>query len=316
MSVKMHFGITAGNAAPWSDLLAMWRFLDRETRFDSAWLFDHFVPGMPGDPPGGICHEAWTALAALAASTDRIRLGVLVTGVTYRNPALLAKMAATVDHISDGRLEFGIGAAWHDAEHRMYGYDFPSVRERQDRLEEAVQIVRLLFESDDPASFAGKHYTLDAAVCDPKPVQRPRPPIVIGGDGPKRTLRTLARYGDVMDSGGTPDMLRRKMTVLDAHCRDAGRDPAEITRGYRGPIIVSDNTELIDRVSNATASGYGLTPEDVKRHMPVGSAAHVRETVERYADAGIQRMIALTQPPWKFDIYRRLNDEVVSAFSS
>lgn len=315
MPAKMHFGIAAGQAAPWADLLAMWRFLDRETRFDSAWLFDHFVPGMPGDDPRGQCHEAWTALAALAASTDRIRLGVLVSGVTYRNPALLAKMAATVDHVSDGRLEFGIGAAWHDAEHRMYGYDFPSVRERQDRLEEAVQVVRLLFESDTPASFTGKHYRLDGAICDPRPVQRPRPPIVVGGDGEKRTLRTLARYGDVMDSGGTPDMIRHKMSVLDAHCRDAGRDPSEIARGYRGPMIVSDNPAFIDRVAQATASSYGISPEDVKRQMPIGSAAHVRGVIDQYAAAGVHRMIALTLPPWKFDIYRRLSDEVIVAFT-
>lgn len=311
----MHFGITAGQAAPWPDLLAMWRFLDRETKFGSAWLFDHFVPGMPGDPPGGLCHEGWTALSALAASTERIRLGVLVSGVTYRNPALLAKMASTVDHVSGGRLELGIGAAWHDSEHRMFGYDFPSVRERQDRLEEAVQVMRLLFESEAPVSFAGRHYRIEEAICDPKPIQRPRPPIVIGGDGEKRTLRTLARYGDVMDSGGTPAMLRHKIDVLERHCHDAGRDPTEIERGYRGPMIVSDNADFIERVAGMTAAGYGLTSEEVKREMPIGSAAHVRAAVERYAEAGVTRMIALTQWPWKHDVYRRINDEVVEAFA-
>src|SRR5512134_1157145 len=121
--MKMHFGVTAGQATSWDDLLAMWQFLDRETKFESAWLFDHFVAGMPQDAPSP-CHEGWTALAALAAATTRLRLGVLVSGVTYRNPALLAKMASTVDHISDGRLELGIGAAWHDTEHAMYGYAF------------------------------------------------------------------------------------------------------------------------------------------------------------------------------------------------
>jgi F420-dependent oxidoreductase-like protein len=311
----MHFGITAGQAAPWADLKTMWRFLDRETKFTSAWLFDHFVPGMPGETPGGICLEAWTTLAALASSTDRLRLGVLVSGVTYRNPALLAKMAATVDHVSEGRLELGLGAAWHDAEHRMFGFDFPSVRERSDRLEEAVQLIRLLFESDEPVSFAGTYYTLDQAVCDPRPLQRPRPPIVIGGDGEKRTLRTLARYGDVMDSGGTPEMLRQKIAVLERHCHDAGRNPAEIEHAYRGPIIVSDNTAFIDRIAATTAQQSGITIDDVKRYMPIGNADHVRATVERYAEAGIQRMIMLSQWPWKLDFYRRINDEVVAAFS-
>jgi F420-dependent oxidoreductase-like protein len=311
----MEFGITAGQAAPWRDLVDMWRFLDRETKFQSAWLFDHFVAGMPGGDSSGDCHEAWTALAALAAVTERIRIGVLVTGVTYRNPALLAKMAATVDHVSGGRLELGIGAAWHDTEHDMYGYDFPSVRERQDRLEEAVQVMRLLFESEQPVSFDGRYYQLRDAVCEPKPVQRPRPPIVIGGEGERRTLRTLARYGDVMDCGGPPERVRAKIAVLEAHCRDAGRDPSEITKGWRGPVIVSDNPALIDRVAGMTAQGTGMTAEAAKKQMPIGDARHVRAMVERYAEAGVQRMTVLTQAPWKHEIYRRLSDEVVAAFA-
>lgn len=311
----MHFGITAGQAAPWLDLIEMWQFLDRDTQFSSAWLFDHFVPGMPGEGSEGACFEAWTALAALAASTRRIRLGVLVSGVTYRNPALVAKMATTVDYASDGRLEVGLGAAWHDSEHRMFGYDFPSVRERQDRLEEAVQVIRLLFESDKPLSFAGKYYQIEDALCDPRPVQHPRPPIVIGGQGERRTLRTLARYGDVMDAGGTPAMMRHKIDVLERHCRDAGRDANEIERGWRGPIVVSDNADFIERVAAETGASYGLTPEEAKREFPIGTAEHVREMVERYAEAGVTRMIVLTKWPWKLEVYRRLNDEVVAAFT-
>ena len=254
-------------------------------------------------------------MSALAALTDRIRLGVLVTGVTYRNPALLAKMAATVDHVSAGRLEVGIGAAWHDAEHAMYGYDFPSVRERQDRLEEAVQVIGMLFSSDDPVSFEGRYYGLRDAVCDPRPLQKPRPPIVVGGEGEKRTLRTLARYGDVMDCGGTPQMLRHKIEVLSAHCRDAGRDPDEIEKGYRGPIIVSDNADTVGRFAAMIATQYGMSEGDVRRQMPIGNAAHVREVVERYAEVGVTRMIMLTQAPWRHDTFRRISDEVVSAFT-
>jgi alkanesulfonate monooxygenase SsuD/methylene tetrahydromethanopterin reductase-like flavin-dependent oxidoreductase (luciferase family) len=238
-----------------------------------------------------------------------------VTGVTYRNPALLAKVVTTLDVISGGRAFLGIGAAWHDTEHTMFGYDFPSVRERQDRLEEAVQIVRLLFESDEPVSFMGKHYRIEQAVCEPKPVQRPRPPIVVGGQGERRTLRTLARFGDVMDAGGTPAMMRHKIDVLERHCREAGRDPNEIERGYRGPIIVSDNADFIDRIAAETGAAYGLTPDEVKREMPIGTAAHVRDVVRRYAEAGVSRMIVLTKWPWKLEIYRRLNDEVVAAFT-
>lgn len=310
----MQFGIVAAQTTPWPELVGMWRFLDRETQFSTAWLIDHLVPGEPGDGPQGPCFDGWTALAALAEATERIRLGVLVTGVTYRNPGLLAKMASTVDHVSNGRLELGIGAAWHDAEHRMFGYAFPSIREREDRLEEAVQLIRLLFESDEPVSFAGEHYRLENAFCDPKPVQRPRPPIVIGGEGEKRTLRTLARYGDVMDCGGTPETLRQKIRVVEDHCRDAGRNPAEIEKAWRGPIVVSDNQVYLDRLAGLLAPEYKLTGDEVRRQMPIGSAQHVRDVVKRYGDAGVQRMTMITTAPWKLDVYRRVNDEVVAAF--
>lgn len=310
----MHFGVNTGQATSWREIADMWRFLDRETKFQSAWLVDHFVPGETEDDARGEHLEGWSTLAALAASTERLRVGVLVTGVTYRNPALLAKMAATVDHISAGRLELGLGAAWHEVEHRMFGYAFPPIREREDRLEEAVQIIRLLFESQGAVSFQGKHYCLNDAVFEPRPLQRPRPPIVIGGDGEKRTLRTLARYGDVMDCGGTPDMLRHKIEVLERHCRDAGRDSREIEKGYDGPIVVSDNQDHLNRLFPLIAAEYGLSEDIVRREMPMGSAQHVREVVARYADAGIQRMVMPSQAPWNRDFYRRINDEVVEAF--
>lgn len=312
---KMRFGIMAGQAAPWREVADMWRFLDRETKFHSAYLFDHFVSDDAAAEHRGIHFEAWTSLAALAAITDRIRIGVLVTGVTYRNPALLAKMAATVDHVSDGRLELGIGAAWHEPEHRMYGWPYPSNREREDRLEEAVQVIRLLFDSEGLATFDGRHYRLDGAVFDPKPVQQPRPPILVGGGGEKRTLRTLARYGDIMNVSGTPDEVRHKIAVLESHCRDAGRDPGEIEKTYWGPVVVSDNTALIDRIAGMVAAAMGMSADEAKRAMPIGSAEHVREVIAQYADAGVERMIMMSQAPWKRDIYRRLNDEIVEAFA-
>jgi F420-dependent oxidoreductase-like protein len=311
---SMRFGIMAAQTTPWSELSGFVRFLDRETQFHSAFVVDHMVPGVPGADDSGICFEGWTALAGLAAMTERIRLGVMVTGVTYRNPALLAKMAVTVDHISNGRLELGIGAAWHDAEHRAYGWEFPSVRERQDRLEEAVQLLRLLFERNGRVSFNGKYYQLDQAAFEPGPVQQPRPPIIVGGGGERRTLRTLARYGDVMNTGGTPYAMRQKIAVLEQHCRDAGRDPAEIEKTYQGPIVVSANAVFIDRVAAMIAADGSITADEAKRSMPIGTAAHVRGVVEEYATAGVQRMVSITVPPWKPDIYRRLNDEVVTAF--
>ncbi len=312
----MHFGIMAGQAGvDWREIADMWRFLDRETSFHSAWVFDHFVAGDPGQDYGGICFEAWSSLAALAALTQRIRLGVLVTGVTYRHPALLAKMAVTVDHLSVGRLELGVGAAWHEPEHRMYGIPYPSNREREDRLEEAVQIIRLLFESEGPVSFAGKLYQLEEAVFEPKPLQRPHLPILIGGGGEKRTLRTAARFADAINVSGSPEMIRHKIAVLKRHCSDVGRDADEIEKTYWGPIIVSTNEALIGRVATAVADTLGVSPEEATRVMPIGSAEHVRTVVEEYARAGVSRMIMMSQAPWKRDIYARINDEVVQAFT-
>jgi F420-dependent oxidoreductase-like protein len=311
----MRFGIQVANhRVSWQEMSDFARFLDRETLFHSAWTYDHFIEPGPGGPTDTSVFEGWAALAALAAITERIRLGCLVTGVTYREPGVLAKMAATVDHISDGRLEFGIGAAWLEAEHRMFGMPFPPVRERQDRLEEAVHLIRLLFDAEGPVSFNGKYYRLEEAVFAPRCVQRPHPPIMVGGGGEHRTLRTLARYGDVMNVSGTPEMVRRKIEVLEQHCRDAGRDPAEIRKTVFTPVIVSDNQGLIDRVASMAATA-DLPAEEVKRQMPIGSASHVREVVQRYADIGVEEMITQSQGPWKRDIYARLNDEVVSAFS-
>lgn len=313
---KMKFGLqTSLNNVEWREITDMWRFLDRETQFHNAWTFDHFVPPGPGQDPNANCFEGWSALAALAAVTERIRLGCLVTGVTYREPTVLAKMAATVDHISGGRLEFGIGAAWHEPEHRMYGIPFPPVRERQDRLDEAMQVLRLLFNADGPVSFEGKFYRLENAVFVPRFVQQPHAPIMIGGGGEKRTLRAAARYANVMNVSGTPEMVQHKIAVLEQHCRDAGRDPAEIEKTVFGTIVVTDNQGLIDRLAGMFGAGMGLKPDEAKRLLPIGSAAHVRGVVEQYAALGVTQMIMMSQGPWKQDVYRRINDEVVAAFA-
>jgi F420-dependent oxidoreductase-like protein len=312
----MRFGIqTSLNNVEWREIEEMWRFLDRETAFYSAWTFDHFVPPGPGQDANVNCFEGWAALSALAAVTERVRLGCLVTGVTYRQPAVLAKMAATVDHVSDGRLEFGIGAAWHEPEHRMYGLPFPPIREREDRLEEAVRLIRALFDADGRVDFTGKHYTLENAVFVPRCVQRPHAPIMVAGGGEKRTLRTCARYGDVMNVHGTVAVVRRKIAVLEQHCRDAGRDPGAVEKTISATVVVSDNQGLIDRVAGMFGAGMGLSPEEAKKVLPIGSAGHVRELVERYAEAGVTQVIMQTQGPWKREVYERINNEVVSRFA-
>jgi len=196
--------------------------------FDSVWVMDHLYQiGMVG-PKEDPMLEGYTLLAALAARTRRVGLGTMVTGVTYRNPALLAKIVTTLDVISSGRAILGLGAAWNDDEHAGYGYDFPPVKERMDRLEEALQICRAMFTETAP-TFDGRYYRIHEVLNNPKPI-RGRIPILIGGSGEKRTLRLVAQYGDACNLFGDPDTVRHKIGVLERHCADVGRDPAGITK--------------------------------------------------------------------------------------
>jgi F420-dependent oxidoreductase-like protein len=201
--------------------------LAEELGFDGAWGFDHFQP-MYGEGPGEI-FEGMTTLAALAGVTSRIRLGLLVAGVTYRHPAVLAAQALTVDHASHGRLELSLGAAWHDKEHAEFGIPFPSTSERFDLLEDALEIIQRLY-TGDTVSYEGKQVSLQDARMQPLPVQRPHPPIWIGGTGPKRTLPLVARYADVWHSWGTPKSLLEANDRIDELATEAGRDPKAIMR--------------------------------------------------------------------------------------
>jgi F420-dependent oxidoreductase-like protein len=219
--------------------------------FDSLWLMDHLyqieVVGPREDP----MLEAYTLLGALAARTSEIALGTMVTGVTYRNPALLAKIVTTLDIISSGRAILGIGAAWNDDEHAGYGYDFPTAKERLDRLEEALQIIPAMFTEETP-SFVGRHYRVQEVLNNPKPV-RGRIPVLIGGGGEKRTLRLVAQYGDACNLFGGPDDVRHKLDVLERHCADVGRDPAEITKTVL--LTVGDPGKAADKIPAYTAVG-------------------------------------------------------------
>jgi F420-dependent oxidoreductase-like protein len=223
----MRFGIkTSPQDTTWDDLLDVWRAADDIDVFESAWNFDHFYPIF--SDPTGPCMEAWVTLSALAQATSRLRVGTMVNGMPYRHPALLANMAATLDIVSGGRLELGLGAGWNEEEANAYGIDLGSVKDRLDRFEEGVQVViRLL--SQDVTDFDGRFYRLDQARNEPKGPQRPHPPICIGGSGEKRTLRITARYAQHWNHAmPTVDDLTRKLDVLRAHCDDVGTDFDEI----------------------------------------------------------------------------------------
>ncbi len=207
-------------------MLAVWQAADEIELFESGWTFDHFYPIFSDST--GPCLEGWVTLTALAQATKRLRLGTLVSGIHYRHPALLANMAATLDIVSGGRLEIGIGAGWNEEESGAYGMELGSVKERSDRFEEACEVLVGLL-TQETTTFRGEHYQLTDARCEPKGVQRPHPPICIGGSGEKRTLRTTAKYAQHWNFvGGTPEEFTRKRDVLHRHCADIGRDPAEI----------------------------------------------------------------------------------------
>jgi F420-dependent oxidoreductase-like protein len=202
--------------------------LAEDAGFDGAWVFDHFK-ALYGDPTGP-CLEGWTLLAGLSRETDRIRIGTLVTGMTYRHPSVLAAQAVTVDHLSNGRLELGVGAAWNEEEHRQLGIDFPSAGERMDRLEEGVQVLKLLMTTDE-ATLAGSRYRLDHAALRPRPIQRPHPPLWIGGTGRKRLLPAAGRYADVWHGwADSAEELAQMNAIIDRAAEEAGRDPGDIAR--------------------------------------------------------------------------------------
>ena len=246
---------TSPQHTTWQEILSVWQEADGIDLFESGWLFDHFYP-IAGDSSGP-CLEGWTALAALAQATRRLRLGVLVSGIHYRHPAVLANMAATLDVISGGRLELGIGAGWNEEESGAYGIELGSVRERSDRFEEACQILISLL-SQPTTTFDGTYYQLNEARNEPKGPQKPHPPIVIGGSGEKRTLRTTALYAQHWNFvGGTPEEFAHKRDVLYAHCEAVGRDPKEITLSSH----IRMHGDSADEVQRAAAAAEGLARE-------------------------------------------------------
>jgi F420-dependent oxidoreductase-like protein len=259
---------TAPQNTTWADMLAVWQAADDIELFESGWLFDHFYP-IAGDSAGP-CLEGWSALTALAQATTRLRLGTLVTGIHYRHPAVLANMAAAIDIISGGRLELGIGAGWNQQESGAYGIELGTPRERSDRFEEACQVLISLL-SQETTDFSGRYYQLAGARNEPKGVQRPHPPIVIGGSGERRTLRTTARYAQHWNFvGGTPEEFARKRDVLYAHCQDVGRDPKEITLSSH---VRLEGTDVAGAAAQAAAFGeHGLDLAIVYLRPPLSPA--------------------------------------------
>jgi F420-dependent oxidoreductase-like protein len=269
----MKFGVDVSqHHMLWDEILDRVRF-GEQAGFDGAWVFDHFKP-LYGNSVGP-CYEGWTLLAALAASTERIRLGILVTGVTYRHPSVLAAEAAVIDHVSNGRLEFAIGAAWFDGEHNELGIDFPGNRERIERLDEAIDVIRLLM-TEAGASYDGKYYSLKNATYEPKPIQQPHPPIWVGGTGEKLMLPLVARQADVWHGFGNLADLKRRAEILDRHAEKAGRDPAAIKRST-ALSLSEDWTEVRERIDAVDDMGFSY----LTCSWPSEGKARLEEFVEK-----------------------------------
>lgn len=253
----MRFAIkTAPQHTTWEAMLDVWRAADDIDLYESAWTFDHFEPIFSDRT--GPCLEGWITLAALAQATRRLRVGVLVTGVPYRHPSVLANMAATLDIVSGGRLELGLGAGWNTDESTALGIDLPPLRERFDRFDEALDVVTTLL-ANEVSDYDGRYFTLRQARCEPKPVQRPRPPIVIGGTGPNRTLRAVARHADHWNHpGATPDEWRGTLDVLHERCAEIGRDPNTITTSTHVRVDWDEPKSAADECARWADAGLDL----------------------------------------------------------
>jgi len=278
----VRFGIVTDQNLPWPALVERWRVFE-ELGFDSAWDCDHFIqPSRPSGP----YFEAWTLLAALATVTSRMRIGVLVSCNTFRHPSLLAKEALTVDHVSNGRLELGLGAGWYEPEHPMFGVEFPPPGELVARYREAVELVDTLLRND-VTSYAGRFYQVREAPMRPRPVQQPRPPLMLAAHK-RKMLRIVAEYADSWNSFGTVDEMRARNAILDEHCAAIGRDPRTIVRSLYG--------------------WAAMMPHD-----PWQSLDAFHDMVGRYAEAGVNEFLIDQPRPEQQAVLERVAAEIFPA---
>jgi F420-dependent oxidoreductase-like protein len=313
MTRKVRFGWqTAPQNTTWQELRATWKLID-SLGYDTAWTFDHFFPIL--SDPSGPCFEGWIALTALAAETSRVQAGVLVSGNTYRHPAVLAKMATTLDHITGGRLIMGIGAAWFEMEHTAYGIPFQTTAERIHRLDEAAEIIKRLW-TEKQVTFKGRYYQLKDAYCEPKPVQQPCPRIMIGGSGEKLMLRVIAKRADIWNTFGSPELFRHKIEVLRDHCAAVDRNFDGIEVSWAGAALVTDSRDEKDELLRRFAAAFGITPEQYELGALVGSASEVRDRIAQFIDVGVSHFIPIANTPFNHESIRRFAEEVIPPFRS
>ena len=272
----MRFSFWPNPAQSYPEVLALAEHVEA-TGWSGIWYADHFMPD--AEDTSAPWPEAWTTLAAIGAKVPRLRIGTLVTGNTYRHPAVLAKMAATLDHITGGRVVLGLGSGWQENEHRQYGIEFYDVAERLARLDEACAVIKALY-SEPVANFTGERYQLNDASLEPKPVQDPLP-LMIGGGGEKVTLKITARWADEWNVWGTPETLEHKMRILDAHCESLGRDPKDIQRSAVALLFMSNDEAYVKQMKDA----------GIQRASIIGTVSEVRDIVAQYEALGVNELI-------------------------
>lgn len=277
---ELRFGFkTAQQHATWESILAVWKEAEDIPAFTHGWLFDHLNP-IDNDEGIGDCFEGWTMISALAASTKRLRLGLLTGCNTYRDPALHAQMAATVDVISGGRVDFGDGAGWNEYEHRSRNIELPTPGKRLRMLEEAIEITKALW-TEEKVDYDGKYYQLHGARLSPKPVQKPGPPILIGGSGEQLTLKIVAKHADIWNySGGDLETFKHKVDVLKRHCDDVGRDFAEIELSAQRKLDLND------------------------------VETSIRE-IQAFVNAGVTHMVLYLAPPYNVGELTRVAEQII-----
>ena len=306
----IRFGVQTGQQnTTWAAIEEVWRKADA-WGYDSLWAYDHFYPIFTD--PSGPCFEGWALLGALAQVAKKARIGHLVNGNTYRNPCVLAKSAVTVDHISGGRLNLGIGAGWFELEHQSFGIDFKTVRGRLDALDEACRIIKGMY-TQEKTTLDGAHYQVKDVMCEPKPLQKPYPPIMIGGVGKKVLLKLVATHADMWNSNLTAPRMQELIEVIHRHGEAVGRDTAQIENTVMMPLAYRADKATQDFICALVANMQQITPEEARGAVMLGDKQECLDTVERYRKAGVTHFIFMMLAPYDLAGLQAFAEEVIPA---
>jgi F420-dependent oxidoreductase-like protein len=309
-SHPIRFGIASGQQGyEWPQLTRLWEAAD-EAGYDSLWASDHLYAIMA--EPSGPAFEGWTALAALSQRTRQARIGALVNCNGFRNPCLTAKMAMTIDHASQGRFVLGLGAGWFELEHRSLGFEFKPTPQRLGALDEACRIIRSML-ADGKATFHGRHYDVTDAICSPRPLQAPRPPLMIAGQGEKVLLRIAAEHADLWNTQGSPDRMKHLIDVMRRHGDAVGREVDEIEKTVAIMFCYRKDRETEARVMQMAAALGRTTTDTVRQQMMIGGAQECLDRIDRYRRVGVTHFTLISVEAFAIDDVLRFAEEVIGA---